>query len=256
MKWFRFYSEALDDPKVQLLPVALFRGWINVLSIVNETEPSRGPRSGYLPAKVEDIAYKLHLGIEETSELLTDLVAAGLLEDKSARLRAHNWARRQPVSDDVAARVSATRKTRTGNTDVTLHVRNNRRTSTAPEGEGEGEEIQRRSRGEGEEIESEKRAAPNGAVPSSSLGSASSWDFSLSLYRQNIGEPDVKTRNEVRSLFDRSPDPSWFNAAVNQTTAAREPGFGYFKRTLEDCIAKNEPPASLKKSHRQHALSG
>lgn len=129
MKWFRYYSEALDDPKVQLLPAATFKGWVNVLSIVNETEPSRGPKSGYLPRRVEDIAYKLHMDADATTFLLQELVTEGLLEERSGRFRVHNWPRRQFVSDDVTARVQGTRKKQKRNV-----------TSTA----SETEEIERR----------------------------------------------------------------------------------------------------------------
>lgn len=155
MKWWRFYSEALDDPKVQLLPADTFKGWVNLLCLVNETEPSRGQRSGYLPARVEDIAYKLHGrdidGLEKTQKLLSDLVTAGLFEQKTGRYHAHNWSKRQPVSDDAATRMKETRK---GKTDSKNDRRrserkpNNRRKSSAPEDRGRGEEIRGETEGD------------------------------------------------------------------------------------------------------------
>lgn len=131
MKWWRFYSEALDDPKVQLLPPPTFKGWVNLLNIVNETEPSRGNRSGYLPSRLEDIAYKLHMTVQDTDSLITDLVTAGLFEGQPGRYRAHKWPKRQPVSDDVSARVSKSRRGDTGNGNETLHARNKYGQSTA-----------------------------------------------------------------------------------------------------------------------------
>lgn len=133
MKWYRLYSESLDDPKVQLLPAETFKGWINLLSIVNETEPTRGKNSGYLPKRLEDTAYKLHMSVQDTDQLITDLVDAGLFEGQPGRYRAHKWPKRQPVSDDISARVSKSRSRRTGNGKETLHAPNKDRTSTAPE---------------------------------------------------------------------------------------------------------------------------
>lgn len=147
MKWWRFYSEALDDPKVQLLPAETFKGWVNLLCLVNETEPSRGQRSGYLPAKVEDIAYKLHgrdvEGFAKTTKLLDDLVEAGLFELKTGRYRAHNWSRRQPVSDDAATRMQETRKGKTDSKKARTRSEqsaNKKRMRSAPEDRGRGEE--------------------------------------------------------------------------------------------------------------------
>src|SRR3990167_253340 len=149
MKWFRFYSEALADPKVQLLPDATFKGWINLLCVINETEPSRGPRSGYLPPRFEDITYKLYgrepEGADRAASLLAELVEIGLLELRSGRYRAHNWPRRQPVSDDVTSRVQETRMKRKGNVTSTVHVRRKHGESTAPE-ERRGEERREQDR--------------------------------------------------------------------------------------------------------------
>jgi len=33
--WFRFYNDALDNPKVQLLPSDLFKTWVNLLCIAS-----------------------------------------------------------------------------------------------------------------------------------------------------------------------------------------------------------------------------
>lgn len=144
MKWFRYWSEAISDPKVQLLPGDDFKGWINLLSIVNETEPSRGKNSGYLPSRIEDVAYKLHGrapdASEQTQALLDRLVLAGLFDEVRGRYRAHNWPKRQPVSDDVGARVAKSRKGVTGNVAETLHAPKKRRTRTAPEEEEETEQ--------------------------------------------------------------------------------------------------------------------
>ena len=37
--WFRFYSEAVRDPKVQNLSLKMFKFWTNALCLANENEP-------------------------------------------------------------------------------------------------------------------------------------------------------------------------------------------------------------------------
>lgn len=100
MKWFRFYSEALDDPKVQRLSPALFKHWINLLCIVSENEPR-----GYLPDNVEDVAFKLRVKPSRAKRILSQLVDAGLFETQDGRYFSHNWTLRQRESDDSAPRV-------------------------------------------------------------------------------------------------------------------------------------------------------
>lgn len=86
---------------------------------------------------------------------------------------------------------------------------------------------------------------PGGAF--ASPHSSTSWDFALSLYRQNIGEPDNQTRAQLRGYFEKQPD--WVVAAINESSMSAEPGFGYFKRIMDACLNENRPPSSLKKTH-------
>jgi hypothetical protein len=53
MQWFRFYNEALDDPKIQKLDGETFKAWINLLCIC--------ARNDVLPHAVSDIAFALLL---------------------------------------------------------------------------------------------------------------------------------------------------------------------------------------------------
>lgn len=100
MKWFRLYSELLHDPKVQRLPPVLFKHWINLLCLANESTPR-----GMVPP-VEDVAFALRISPAEARKALTALCAAGLLDcDTADHLTPHNWSERQRNSDDVAARV-------------------------------------------------------------------------------------------------------------------------------------------------------
>ena len=116
MKWFRFYSEALHDPKVRRLPGGLFKDWVLILCIANEGKPR-----GVLPS-VADIAYHFSRSPAKAETLLADLQGRGLLDDVDGNLAPHNWDQRQFLSDDVAARVRKHRNGVTGNVTKPLRV--------------------------------------------------------------------------------------------------------------------------------------
>ena len=48
-RWFRFYNEALDDPKVQKLPPALFKSWVNLLCLTARHDGTLPPAAGQMP---------------------------------------------------------------------------------------------------------------------------------------------------------------------------------------------------------------
>src|SRR5690606_27356182 len=112
MKWFRFYDEALDDPKVQRLSATMFRHWVNILCLAN-----REPNRGYLPP-LEDVAFGLRVNERKAQQVIDTLVEAGLLtKNPDSTVEPHGWKQRQRVSDNVAERVA---KHRARNADVTL----------------------------------------------------------------------------------------------------------------------------------------
>jgi hypothetical protein len=104
VKWLRLYSEVLDDPKIQRLPVDLRWRWIELLCLANSSEPR-----GYLPSVI-DISFRLRLPEAKTADVLKGLIAAGLLEGPMDHLRPHSWDQRQPVSDNAAERMNNRRK--------------------------------------------------------------------------------------------------------------------------------------------------
>lgn len=107
LPWLRLYDEALDDPKVQRLPDALFRHWINLLCLANRGEPR-----GRLPARLEDIAYGLRVTPRKCRLILDELLAARLLEveQNTGRVMPNNWDERQRKSDSSAERVARHRE--------------------------------------------------------------------------------------------------------------------------------------------------
>lgn len=101
-RWFRFYDEALDDPKVQRLAPHLFKTWINILCVASRTE-------GRIPND-DDVAFKLRMSVKDASEQIQDLILAGLIDvTQDGERVAHNWDVRQRPSDKS---VNRTRKYR------------------------------------------------------------------------------------------------------------------------------------------------
>ena len=98
MRWFRFYSEALNDPKVQQLSSALFKYWVNLLCVANETEP-RGT------IKSVEVPYKLRIREVEWQRARDYFREVGLLDGEDEDLSIHGWDQRQFSSDDTTARV-------------------------------------------------------------------------------------------------------------------------------------------------------
>jgi hypothetical protein len=89
-RWFRMYTDVLDDPKVQKLPPALFKAWVNLLCLA-------GRNDGRLPG-IEDIAFALRQDEDVTRDMVRDMVERGLLDDEEG-LVPHNWSERQFKSD-------------------------------------------------------------------------------------------------------------------------------------------------------------
>lgn len=106
MKWFRFYTEALHDPKVQRLSPALFKTWVNLLCLANDQEDR-----GALPS-TEDIAFALRVPFAKAVQMISELAEAGLIDAPDGeQLLMHGWNKRQPASDNAAERMANTRRT-------------------------------------------------------------------------------------------------------------------------------------------------
>lgn len=112
MEWFRFYHEAVDDPKVQRLSPQLFKHWINILCL-----SSRNSERGSVPS-CSDLAFGLRVSEGKVAAIIGSLMDAGLIDRTGETLRIHAWESRQKRSDNVAERVA---KYRAGNEPVTLH---------------------------------------------------------------------------------------------------------------------------------------
>ena len=149
MKWFRFYHEALHDPKVRRLSDRLYRQWVNILCVASVATPR-----GVLP-ELADLADQLRVPPARIASIVEELKAAGLLDETRRGLSPHNWPKRQPKSDDVVTRVSRYRERNrnvTGNNAVTRGssslARASRANSSSPS-PSVSESVSQKGRGDG-----------------------------------------------------------------------------------------------------------
>jgi hypothetical protein len=122
-RWFRVYNDLVDHPKVQQLEPSLFKALINLWCLAAAND-------GVLPP-VDEIAFKLRLKIEKARRVLSQLRAAGLIDDDEKGARPHKWDERQYTSDVSTLRVKRFRERRRN---VSPAV-----SETAPETETEAE---------------------------------------------------------------------------------------------------------------------
>jgi hypothetical protein len=101
--WFRFYSEAVEDPKVQRLPPSLFKAWVNLLCVAAQ--------NGGVLLSVSDMAFKLRMSDNDMQQNLDELIMLGLVDIiEPGKLIPHNWLQRQYISDLSTERVKRFRK--------------------------------------------------------------------------------------------------------------------------------------------------
>jgi len=118
-RWFRFYDDAVNDPKLLRLPDDLFRAWVTLLCIASKNE-------GVLPP-AEDIALALRIKPAKVCEWITKLVRGGLIDQAGNSFAPHNWKGRQYKSDVSTDRV---KRFRNGKRNVSETA-----SETAPEAE-------------------------------------------------------------------------------------------------------------------------
>lgn len=102
MHWFRFYDGVVDDPKVQRLPPAYFRFWVNLLCLASANK-------GVLPS-LPDLSFSLRIAEKQISEMVGKLKSMGLVDATDAGLEPHNWNGRQFKTDVSTERVREFRK--------------------------------------------------------------------------------------------------------------------------------------------------
>jgi hypothetical protein len=117
MKWFRFYDDALNDPKVQKLPGDVFKTWVNLLCVASKN-------NGVIPSDMESLTFIMRMPESKITSHIQVIKGAGLL-DEGETLSPHNWQGRQYESDSSTARVQRFRqKQRNVSADVAETVGN------------------------------------------------------------------------------------------------------------------------------------
>jgi hypothetical protein len=101
-EWFRFYNDAINDPKVLRLSDKMFRAWVGLLCAASKSD-------GII--QKEDIAILLRVSERGAKSIIDDLIDRNLLEDRGDVVTPHNWFARQYKSD-VADPTAAERQKR------------------------------------------------------------------------------------------------------------------------------------------------
>lgn len=104
LPWFRFYTEVLDDPKVQLLPLDQYKFWTSCLCFAARND-------GYL-SPLHAVSFAFHMPEKTVEEMFQVLREKGLLDERRGMLTPHNWFKRQYKSDLSTTRVKQFRKRR------------------------------------------------------------------------------------------------------------------------------------------------
>lgn len=226
-RWFRMYSDVLDDPKVQKLPPALFKTWVNILCLA-------GRNDGRLPS-VEDIAFSLRMEEDQCGQHIRELVERGLL-DAGDGLTPHNWDKRQFKSDhdETAAERQRNKRLRDKREDVT---RDKSVTSHPPE--QIQIQIQTQSRTESPRVAS-------GALETK-LREAAGW--------QGEPHPGLFVTGPIEALIANGADLELDVLPVvrGRAATAKPVGWRYFVGPIQDAVrdrtsAATGPPSSAAKS--------
>jgi hypothetical protein len=103
-RWFRFYAEAMRNPKVLRLSDKDFRLWVGLMAVASESE-------GAIPA-VADLKLILAMRQDHLEGGLNRLISAGLIDALGDGYEPHHWAKFQYKSDTSTSRVAKFRAKR------------------------------------------------------------------------------------------------------------------------------------------------
>jgi hypothetical protein len=103
-RWFRFYDEAINDPKILKLSDKLHRIWIGILCAASKN-------NGELPP-IEDLSLMLRIKPEKMKHAVESLIKSGLVDIDGVIFRPHNWDKRQFKSDVSTERVKRFRNSK------------------------------------------------------------------------------------------------------------------------------------------------
>jgi hypothetical protein len=128
-RWFRFYDDAINDPKILKLPEASRWHWTALLCIASK-------HNGVLPP-ADDVALMLRVKPAAAAAIIAQMKQAGLIDVEDGKFTPHNWHGRQYKSDVSTERV---KRFRNGKRNVSQAV-----TETPPETDNRAETEQNRT---------------------------------------------------------------------------------------------------------------
>lgn len=104
--WFRFYTEALHDPKLRRLPANHRWVWVAVLAAARQScVPGRLMASERQPLDESDMADLAAVPVKDVRKAMAAFEAAGMLNrDEDGAWFVAKWAERQFESDDITER--------------------------------------------------------------------------------------------------------------------------------------------------------
>jgi len=227
-RWFRFYDDTINDPKILKLSDRLYRVWTGMLCLASKN-------NGVLP-EFDDMVIMLRTKPEKLQPELEQLIKAGLLDHSDDGIAPHNWNARQYKSDVSTDRVKRFRQQQRNVSE------------TPPETETETET----------ETEIEKKKVVADATPPKTKadrnGSRISPDWQLDddgrAFADSLGVDADKTRQEFRDYWLAKAGPAgikadwpatWRNwcrrAASGIYRPARSGKGGFVGANLDEAIA-------------------
>jgi hypothetical protein len=92
-RWFRFYNDVINDPKLLRLSDRQYRFWVGLLCIASKND-------GELTS-IDDMSIMLRTSPGTLTTVIQTLITARLLDEEGGTLKPHNWDKRQYKSDAV-----------------------------------------------------------------------------------------------------------------------------------------------------------
>lgn len=215
-QWLRLYTAIVDNPKIQLLPDALFRLTINLWCLAKEND-------GYLPA-VEHCAFRLRLKPDVFKKRFNGVSSLfDVTED--GRLKPHDWDEHQYESDVSRDRMKRLRQ---------------RQSDGVSDGASDADEPSRRTsprRPQKPEPEAESEARSRSQPSVNGSSNPGGWP----LTRAWLAEAGARTKlvEELISIALRELPSITDEDLRNSLIAARKPNQrspGLFRQTLPELI--------------------
>lgn len=101
MKWFRFYHEFVDDPKIAMMSDSDQLMWVKALCLASDSNIR-----GTITLSDEEVCWKLRCTMETWKHAIDKFRAKGMIEHSRDGYIICNWEKRQYKTDDVKSRVS------------------------------------------------------------------------------------------------------------------------------------------------------